>query len=146
MGLKFLHVLSAILLVGNVIVTGVWATILWREHGAKGFGAAAKAIIYTDLVFTFGASLLLVTTGVFRAYQLGLPIMGTPWIARAIMGLAIATALWAVVLIPAQVTMLRAGRGPDADVERAFGRWTKVGWLAVVPMLYSVWQMVAKPA
>ena len=143
--LKYLHVLSAILLIGNVVVTGVWATILWRAHGAKGFAAAARAIIYTDVIFTFGMSMMLMLTGIMRAMQLGLAIMGTPWIARAICGLVVSTALWAVVLIPAQVTMLRAGVAPDETVAKAYTRWARVGWAAVVPMLYSVWQMSAKP-
>jgi uncharacterized membrane protein len=143
--LKYLHILSAILLVGNVIVTGVWATIAWKDGGAARFATAARAIIYTDILFTFGASMLLVMTGSMRALTMGLPLFGTPWIKRAIVGLAIATLLWLVVLIPAQVTMLGAGKKPEAEVGAAYKRWTLVGWLAVAPMLYSLWQMVAKP-
>ncbi len=143
--LKYLHILSAILLLGNVIVTGVWAIALWREHGAKGFAPAARAIMVTDIIFTLGASSLLVVTGVFRALQLGVPMLSTGWIVRAMVGLAVSTVLWAALLIPAQVMMLKAGKGEDTRVERAYRRWTVVGWLAVVPMLYSLWQMSAKP-
>ncbi len=144
--IKYLHVLAAILLVGNVIVTGVWAAILWKDQGVKGFAGPARAILMTDLMFTLGGSLVLVTTGVFRTYQLHLPLMGTPWIVRAMTALAISTALWLFVLMPDQLRMAQMIRASDAEVASSFKRWTWVGWAAVVPLVYAVWQMAAKPA
>jgi uncharacterized membrane protein len=143
--IKYLHILSAILLVGNVIVTGVWAAILWKDQGVKGFAGPARAILMTDLMFTLGGSLVLVTTGVFRTYQLHLPLMGTPWIMRAMMALGVSTFLWLFLLVPDQLRMAQLIRSTDEEVAKSFRRWTWVGWGAVVPLVYAVYQMSVKP-
>ena len=36
-------------------------------------------------------------------------------------------------------------RATDAQVAKSFQRWTWVGWAAVVPLVYAVWQMSVKP-
>ena len=51
--LKSLHVISAVLMVGNVTVTGVWATFYFRWRKDADFRLAARAILWTDLIFTF---------------------------------------------------------------------------------------------
>lgn len=144
--LKTLHVLAAILFVGNVIVTGVWAALAFGARTrAADFALAARAIVVTDVLFTSGASSLLVATGVAQAVQRGLPLWGTPWIRDSIVLLAVSALLWLVVLVPAQRTMRRASADDD-DVRlgAAYRRWTIVGWLAVVPLVLAVWRMVAK--
>ena len=41
---KTLHVTSAVLLVGNVTVTGFWAYFLYRQPGEVGFRAIARGL------------------------------------------------------------------------------------------------------
>ena len=150
--LKTAHVLGAMLFVGNVIVTGIWSAILFRARHTHDFRVAARAIIVTDWAFTVGGGALLTTSGVWLAMHRGLPIWGTPWIRSAMIALALSTALWLIVLVPAQRTM-HAVRQPaaayagatDAILESAFMRWTVAGWLATAPLVYAVWCMVTKP-
>ena len=42
---KALHVTSAVLIVGNVTVTGFWAWFLYRQRQAVGFRAIARGIM-----------------------------------------------------------------------------------------------------
>ena len=61
--LKALHVVAAILFVGNVIVTGIWTAIFFRARRTHDFRVAARAIVFTDWIFTVGGGALL-TLGV----------------------------------------------------------------------------------
>jgi uncharacterized membrane protein len=145
--LKALHVLGAILFIGNVIVTGIWTAIFFRARHTHDFRVAARAIVLTDWLFTVGGGALLTTTGVSLAIGRGCPVWGTPWIRQALVALAISTVMWLVLLVPAQRLMLRevSNEAEEARLVRAYTRWNLAGWTATVPLLYAVWCMVAKP-
>jgi len=148
--LKALHVVAAIGFVGNVVVTGVWAAVAFRARASSDFRVAARAIVITDWIFTFGGGALLTSSGIALAMARGFPLWDTPWIRQAVIALGLSTVLWLVVLVPAQRVMVRAASAgatteqPDT-LTRAFHRWNITGWLATVPLVYAVWCMVAKP-
>ena len=144
--LKALHVLAAIVFVGNVIVTGIWTAIFFRARRTHDFRVAARAIVFTDWLFTVGGGALLTITGVALALGRGYPLWGTPWIRQAIAALAISTIMWLVLLVPAQRIMLRSGSSEvdDALLVRAYTRWNVAGWTATAPLIYAVWCMVTK--
>jgi uncharacterized membrane protein len=146
--LKALHVLAAILFVGNVIVTGIWTAMFFRARHTHDFRVAARAIVFTDWIFTVGGGSLLTITGVTLALGRGYTMWGTPWIRQAIVALAISTVMWLVLLVPAQRLMLRevSNEAEEARLVRAYTRWNVAGWTATAPLLYAVWCMVAKPA
>ncbi|WP_373058869.1 DUF2269 family protein [Gemmatimonas sp.] len=146
--LKALHVLAAILFVGNVIVTGIWTAIFFRARRTHDFRLAARAMVVTDWIFTVGGGAILTTTGVSLAIGRGYPVWGTPWIRQAIIALVISTIMWLVLLVPAQRIMLRtvSSDADDARLVRAYSRWNLAGWSATAPLLYAVWCMVVKPA
>lgn len=143
--LKTLHILGAILFVGNVVVTGVWSAIFFAARATHDFGRAARAIIVADWWFTVGGGAVLTISGTLLARKRGLPLWGTPWIRQALLALTLSTALWLLVLVPVQRSM---GRGDldEAALVRAYARWNVWGWAATVPLVYAVWCMVAKPA
>jgi uncharacterized membrane protein len=145
--LKALHVLAAILFVGNVIVTGIWTAIFFRARHTHDFRLAARAIVLTDWIFTVGGGALLTITGISLALGRGYPLWGTAWIRQAIVALTISTVMWLVLLVPAQRIMLRATSNDDerAQLVRAYSRWNAAGWTATAPLLYAVWCMVTKP-
>lgn len=143
--LKTLHVLAAVVFVGNVVVTGVWTAVYFRARAALDFRVAARAIVLTDWIFTFGGGAVLVLSGVGLALGRGFPLWDTPWIRQAIVALGVSTAAWLIVLVPAQRVMLRATPDNPAVLTHAYHRWNITGWAATVPLVYAVWCMVAKP-
>jgi len=143
--LKTLHVIAAVLFVGNVVVTGIWTAILFRARATHDFRLAARAIVITDWIFTLGGGAVLVVSGVLLAMGRGFPIWGTAWIRQALIALAISTVTWLAVLVPAQRVMLHVDPGHDAALTRAYHRWNITGWVATVPLVYAIWCMVAKP-
>jgi uncharacterized membrane protein len=144
--LRVVHVLAAILFVGNVIVTGVWSAILFQQRARLDFRHAARAIVITDWIFTFGGAILLTASGITIAIGRGYPILETRWIRDAMVGLSLSTTIWLVILIPAQRRMRRLAPEQDAELTRVYQRWNLAGWLAAVPLLWSLWNMVYKPA
>jgi uncharacterized membrane protein len=144
--LRTAHVLAAVLFVGNVIVTGVWAARLFAVRATHDFRVAARAIVVTDWWFTVAGGGVLVMSGVSLALARGYPLWGTPWIRQAIVALGASTLLWLVVLVPAQRRMSTTAPADDAALVRAYRRWNAIGWLATAPLVYALWCMVAKPA
>ena len=112
--LKWLHIVGAILLLGNVVVTGLWALLLFRNRHVTGLRAISRGIMWADVVFTLVGGVLLVATGIVMARSLGLPLMETPWIRTAIHLLGGATLLWVLFLVPDQVRMERVAPEDDA--------------------------------
>ena len=142
--LKTMHVIGAVLLVGNVTVTGVWALYLYRARDQVPFRPVARAILWTDLIFTLGGGALLTITGVLMIRAAGLPWRETPWLLRGIGGLAGSTLLWLVMLLPDQWRLERLETGDGAKLRRLFLRWSVVGWTATLLLYWALWLMVGK--
>lgn len=142
--LRALHVAGAVLLLGNVTVTGVWAAYLYRARDRVPFHPVARAILWTDLIFTVGGGTLLTVSGILLALRRGYPVTGTSWLLRGIVALSVATVLWMVVLLPAQLRMERAGRGDGSGLASAFRRWSVVGWIATGLLYYGLWAMAGR--
>jgi uncharacterized membrane protein len=144
--LRALHVTGAVLLLGNVIVTGFWAALLYRDRARVPFQPVARAILWADLAFTLGGGALLTITGVLLVRARGYPVLETPWLVHGIAALALATLVWLVLLLPDQWRLERLGPRDDAALRRVFLRWSAIGWAATAVLLYGLWCMVTKGA
>jgi uncharacterized membrane protein len=142
--LKSLHIAAAVLMVGNVTVTGVWATFYFRWRKDADFRLAARAILWTDLIFTFLGGAALTITGILLARHAGMPILETPWIRRSALLLAISTLLWLTILLPDQWRMERLDPSRDDFLKVVFTRWSVVGWGSTVLLFVALWSMVLK--
>jgi uncharacterized membrane protein len=142
--LRVIHVAGAVLLLGNVTVTGFWAAYLYRARGTVPFRPVARAILWTDVVFTLGGGAMLVVSGVLLVRARGYAIADTPWLRQSIGALASSTALWLVFLLPDQWRLQRVDPADDATLRRLFLRWSVVGWAATALLFYGLWAMVSK--
>lgn len=142
---KALHVAGAILLLGNVTVTGVWSAYLYRHWrvGTMPFRPVARAILWTDLAFTVTGGALLTFTGIQLGLASEFPFFGTGWLLRGILSLALSTLIWLVVLLPDQFRLERATEA--AVIRRLFLRWSVFGWLSTVLLYVGLWSMVKRP-
>lgn len=142
--LKWLHIVGAVLLLGNVTVTGVWTLYLyrhWRDEVIP-FRPVARAILWTDLLFTLGGGTTLTVTGIVMARRSGFPLLGTPWLLQGIIALAIATLAWLVLLLPDQLRLERTS--DPAEIRRLFLRWSVIGWADTAVLFYGLWAMVKR--
>lgn len=141
--LRYLHIVGAVLLLGNVVVTGLWAALLWHARPALPFRRAARIIMWADLWFTLPGGAALTISGIFLIRARGYPWAELPWLRHGIGALALATLLWLVVLLPDQIRMGRLAED-DPRYTRAFWRWTILGWVATLVLFYGLWAMVTK--
>ena len=142
--LRTMHVSGAVLLIGNVTVTGFWATFLYRARDTVPFRPVARAIMWADVVFTLLGGTLLTISGILLVMRRGYPIMETGWLWRGIAALALSTLLWLVFLLPDQWRLERVEPADDRGLRRLFLRWSIVGWAATAILFYGLWCMVAK--
>ena len=141
---KTLHVISAVLLVGNVTVTGFWAWFLYRQRHAVGFRAIARGIMLTDIIFTLVGGAGLTITGMLMVRAQQVPIMETPWLRRGVLMLAISTVVWLASLLPDQLRMERLDQSDDRGMRRIFTRWSVLGWASTALLFVGLWSMVMK--
>jgi len=142
--LRVIHVAGAVLLLGNVTVTGFWAAYLYRGRGRVPFRPVARAILWADLVFTLSGATMLVVSGLLLIRARGYTLAENPWLRQGIWALAASTALWLVFLLPDQWRLKRADPADDAALARIFRRWSVVGWTATAFLFYGLWAMVSK--
>ncbi|MCX5768179.1 MAG: DUF2269 family protein [Gemmatimonadetes bacterium] len=142
--LKALHVAGGVLMLGNVTVTGFWAAFMYRHVRTTGgmFKPIAKAILWADLLFTFGGSLLISGTGIAMILMSSMPVLQNAWLVRGIVAMGVSAVIWLGWLIPDQLRLERTEN--PLDIQRYFRRWNALGWLAAVPLFYSLWVMIIK--
>ncbi len=141
---KTLHVTSAVLLVGNVTVTGFWAYFLYRQRRDVEFRAIARGIMLSDFIFTLVGGAGLALTGIIMVRARQVSILDTPWLRRGVLLLAISTLVWLVSLLPDQVRMERLDQSDERGMRRLFIRWSLFGWASTALLFASLWSMVMK--
>ena len=142
--LRVMHVVGAVLLLGNVTVTGFWAAYLYRVRARVPFRPVARAILLADLGFTVVGGTMLVVSGILLMRARGYSLAETPWLRHGIGALAVSTALWLVFLLPDQRRLERVDPGDGVALRRIFARWSVVGWTATAVLFYGLWAIVAK--
>jgi uncharacterized membrane protein len=142
--LRMLHVTGAVLLLGNVTVTGFWATYLYRRRLAADFRPVARGIMWADAIFTLGGGALLTVSGILLAGRLELPVLDTPWLLKGIVSLGTATLVWLAVLLPLQIRLERLAPLDEPGLRRTFLRWSLIGWADTALLLYGLLAMVTK--
>lgn len=142
---KFWHVLGVVLMLGNVIVTGLWAHWALERNEPAVDAFAARAVIRADVACTLLGGFLLTVSGGWMVGQGGWSVLHTPWLWHGMVALAASTGLWLGALLPDQGRMRRlADAGEALALRRIYRRWALLGWGATGLLLYALWAMVVK--
>ena len=142
---KALHILGAVLMLGNVVVTGAWTALLWRHRDHATSRQIARGILWTDLLFTLTGGALMTIAGIQMIRVAQLPWRDLPWLMRGIELLGASTIVWLVLLVPDQLRMERCPPDDQARFRRLLRRWTVIGWIATALLVAALWVMVTKP-
>jgi len=145
----FLHVLGAVLFIGNIIVSGVWMTFAERMGKKDALSFSAAMLNWADVVFTGPGIFLLLVNGFIIAYEswgglkYGFIILS--------LGLFILSGLiWMVFLLPLQNRMEESAANATGDqlpdgFYQALRRWSVWGIVSTILPLVSLGLMVFKP-
>ena len=152
--LLVLHILAAIIFVGNLITSAFWKARADRSENLETIALTARSLLQADYVFTGPGIAVLLITGIG---MVGLSVGGwagfqEPWLGGSFVLLIITAIIWLAVLLPQLRRMVRLSQeGADAgslspDYRKASRRWSMFGGVATLLTVLILFLMVLKPA
>ena len=150
--LKSLHILGAVVFLGNIIVTGWWKTMADRTGDPKLIAFAQRQVTLTDFVFTGGGVALVLATGVANATIHGMDYWHVRWMAWGVWLFIASGVIWGAILIPIQIKQAQIAKafavsGEIPEVYWLLNKiWLWFGVLATLLPLLNIYWMVYKPS
>lgn len=143
----FLHILGAVLFIGNIIVTGVWMYLAERSKDRAVITFAAKAVNWMDVFFTGPGVILLLLNGLEMAPYCDQCHQGfaTKWI-QVGLGLFIVSGILWVALIIYQNALVRGLTENNDQFYKTLHKWYVIGVADTIIPLIILAVMIIKPA
>lgn len=150
LSLKWLHILSSVLLVGTGFGSAYYMFFANRTRNVTALAVVSTLVVRADWWFTTPTVIIQPVTGFAMAYLAGLPL-STPWLAISIALFVFAGACWLPVVClqirmaaMAQEAARVGNKLPDAYWR--YARWWEwLGYPAFAAMLGVFYLMVVKP-
>jgi uncharacterized membrane protein len=149
--LKSLHVLGAIIFLGNIIVTGWWKLMADRTKNPVIIAFAQRQVTLTDYIFTAGGVILILVTGIGNAVLHNMDYLSIRWLAWGYWLFILSGIIWAVILLPIQIKQAKMSKqfSKDGVIPDNYWRlsrlWIVFGTLATLLPLVNIYWMVFKP-
>lgn len=143
--LKTLHIACAVLFLGNVVVSGIWAALAERTRDHRIIAFSNRLVLITDLLFTLPGSVGVYLTGHYMAQHFSGP--SPHWLTWSYVLFALSGLIWALVLMPIQLkqrAILRRDQAITAEYLRLSRLWQISGLVCTALPLPIVYLMVAK--
>ncbi|MBN2984872.1 MULTISPECIES: DUF2269 family protein [Cohnella] len=146
----FLHVLGAILFVGNIVTAAFWKVRADASGDVRAIHLTARNVMLADYAFTIPGLALLVVSGALMAERGGYSLAGLNWLTFSLLLFALTGIIWLVALIPLQKKMIRASaealrEGAVTPAYRKASRcWAVFGIAATLLPVVILYLMVFK--
>ena len=148
--LKFVHIVSAMLLFGTGLGTAFFMWMSHRSGDVAAIATAARITVRADWLFTTPAVIVQPLTG-FALMRLGGWAWSTPWLQLALALYLVAGACWLPVVAlqlrarTLSAEALRRSAALPPEYHRCMRWWFALGWPAFIAVLAITWLMAAKP-
>ena len=148
--LKWLHILSSVVLVGTGLGSAYYMFFANRSRDLAAQAVVTRLVVQADWWFTTPTVLLQPATGLAMVYLAGFPL-STPWIAAslvlyAVAGLCWLPVVWLQIRMRALAQQAVATGTPLPDLYWRYARWWEwLGYPAFAAMVVVFYLMVAKP-
>ncbi len=149
--LLVLHILAAVVFVGNIITAAFWKAQADRSGNLETIAITARSLLKADYIFTAPGIVVLLATGIWMVGLSDWARFQEPWLGGSFVLLIITGVIWLAVLLPQQRRMVRlAQEGADAGVlgpeyRRAGRIWSMFGGIATLLPILILFLMVFKP-
>ena len=150
--LLVIHILSAVVFVGNIITAAFWKVRADRSGNLDTIASTSRSLLQADYIFTVPGIAGLLITGVALVGLTGWARFQEPWLSASFLLLILTAIIWAAVLLPLQLRMVRlaeqgaASGTADPGYVSASKRWAMFGGIATLLPLVILFLMVLKPA
>ena len=149
--LLVLHILAAIIFMGNIITAAFWKVRADRSGNLETMALTTRAVLLADNVFTGPGILVLLGTGIAMVGITSWSRFQELWLSLALVLIIITGIIWAVVLLPAQKRMARlasegaASGSLDPAYWKSSRTWAIFGGIATLLPIIILFLMVLKP-
>ena len=149
--LNYLHILGAVLLVGNILVSAWWKIMANRTKDATIISFAQRQVTLTDYVFTLPGAILIVIAGDMMAFVLFEDTWEITWVSLGRIVFGITGFIWLFILIPTQIRQAELAREftKTGSIPESYWklsqRWNFFGTIAVILPLIVLAVMIWKP-
>ncbi len=146
-----LHILAAVVFVGNIITAAFWKVRADRSGNLETIAITARSLLQADYTFTAPGIVVLLVTGIWMVGLSDWARFQEPWLGGSFVLLIITGVIWLAVLLPQQRRMVRlAQEGADAgalgpEYRRAGRIWSMFGGIATLLPILILFLMVFKP-
>ena len=149
--LKYLHVVSAMVLLGTGIGIAFFMLMAHRSRDAAFVARTASVVVLADVLFTATAVVAQPVTGYLLLRETGIPL-AEGWVAASLALYLVAGGFWLpVVWIQIRMRDLAARAAAAGEMlpvryYRLFRLWFAFGFPAFGAVMLITWLMVAKPS
>ncbi len=149
--IKWLHVLSSVVLVGTGFGSAFYMFFGNRSGSVAAQAVISRLVVRADWWLTTPAAIFQPLSGIWLAHAAGWPL-STPWLALSMSLYVLAGACWLpVVWLQVQMARMAQAAAQDGtalppEFQRHRRCWEGLGYPAFVAMLAVFYLMVAKPA
>jgi len=142
-----LHILGAVMFIGNIVVTAFWMLRAERTKDRSAIAFAAQAVNWADVFFTAPGVILLVLSGLQMALYCDECTQGfaTRWLDVALGLFSISGVLWTFLLIY-QNRLLRELEEGSKEFYKTLHRWYIVGAVNTIIPIIILAIMTVKPS
>lgn len=144
---KSLHILGAVLFLGNIIITGVWMFLAEKSKNINIIQFGVKAVNWMDVFFTAPGAALILLSGFIQAEHHG-GVYTQSWILAGLMLFSLSGIIWLLALIPDQHRLIKLSSESNKLPRKFYEvlhRWYFWGIIATILPLISLAIMVLKP-
>ena len=147
---KSLHILGAVLFLGNIIITGIWMFLAEKTKNISVIQFAIKAVNWMDVFFTAPGAALILLSGLLQAPHHG-GVYSQGWILAGLILFSLSGVILFVFLIPDQhrlislSSQLTKGGKLSSKFFQILHRWYFWGIIATILPLISLVIMILKP-
>ena len=98
--LLVLHILAAVVFVGNIITAAFWKTRADRSENLETIAITARSLLQADYIFTAPGIAVLLVTGIWMVGLRDWAGFQEPWLGGSFVLLIITGIIWLAVLLP----------------------------------------------
>lgn len=149
--IKWLHIVSSMLLVGTGLGSAYYMFFANRSGNVQAQAVVARLVVRADWWFTTPTIFIQPATGMAMVHMMGLPL-STPWLALSLGLYVFAGICWLPVVwlqLRMRAMAQQAAQSGETELSPLYWRyarwWEALGYPAFVAMVIVFYLMVAKP-
>ncbi|MBT2724314.1 DUF2269 domain-containing protein [Bacillus sp. ISL-46] len=148
--LLFLHVLGAVIFLGNIITAAFWKIRADIKGDPELIHNTVKNVMLADFIFTLPGLILIIVSGILMAVQAGYSMSGLNWLTLSLILFVFTGVLWFLLLLPIQRSMIRhsAQSIEEGDISKSYRKasryWAIFGITATLLPVMILYFMIIK--